>query len=117
MLCPLEWTLGAQIIQRWLYGDFLRASSSTFLIHTSKTQDKHLNTCKGPNTSKARAWVASSCSITTSTIGLDFPGGPVVKSPPSNTGNSGSIPDQEIKIPHALRKLSPRATTREACVP
>ena len=47
----------------------------------------------------------------------DFPGGPVVKGPPSNTGNSGSIPDQEIKIPHALRKLIPRATTREACVP
>ena len=29
----------------------------------------------------------------------DFPGGPVVKNPPSNTGGEGSIPGQRIKIP------------------
>ena len=116
MLCPLEWTLGAQIIQRWLYGDFLRASSSTFLIHTSKTQDKHLNTCKGPNTSKARAWVASSCSITTSTIGLDFPGGPVVKSQPASAGDKGSIPGLG-RSPQATEQLSPHAATTEARAP
>ena len=29
----------------------------------------------------------------------DFPGGPVVKNPPSTTGNTGSIPGWGIKIP------------------
>ena len=29
----------------------------------------------------------------------DFPGGPVVNNPPSNTGNSGLISSQETKIP------------------
>ena len=37
----------------------------------------------------------------------DFPGGPVVKNPPSNAGDSGSIPGRGTKIP------SPRATTTE----
>ena len=33
----------------------------------------------------------------------DFPGGPVVKTPPSNAGCVGSIPGQGTKIPqHAL---------------
>ena len=31
----------------------------------------------------------------------DFPGGPVVKNPPCNSGDTGSIPGQETKIPHA----------------
>ena len=31
----------------------------------------------------------------------DFPGGPVVKSSPSNAGGAGSIPGQGAKIPHA----------------
>ena len=46
----------------------------------------------------------------------DFPGGPVVVNPPSNAGDSGSIPGQGIKIPQtgeqlgSLRQLqSPRA--------
>ena len=30
----------------------------------------------------------------------DFPGGPVVKNPPSNAGDTGSIPDRETKVPH-----------------
>ena len=30
-----------------------------------------------------------------------FPGGPVVKSSPSNAGGAGSIPGQGEKIPHA----------------
>ena len=29
-----------------------------------------------------------------------FPGGPVVENPPFNAGHTGSIPDQETKIPH-----------------
>ena len=43
----------------------------------------------------------------------DFPGGPVVKSPPYNAGDAGSIPGQGTKIPHAAGQLSPRATTTE----
>ena len=43
----------------------------------------------------------------------DFPGGPVVKNPPSNAGDTASIPGQETKIPHAVGQLSPRATTTE----
>ena len=30
-----------------------------------------------------------------------FPGGPVVKTLPSNAGGEGSIPGQRAKIPHA----------------
>ena len=38
----------------------------------------------------------------------DFPGGPVVKNPPYNAGDTGSIPGQGTKIPHATGQLSPR---------
>ena len=31
----------------------------------------------------------------------DFPGGPVVKDPPSSAGDTGSIPVQGSKVPHA----------------
>ena len=41
----------------------------------------------------------------------DFPGGPVVKSPPSNAGDVGSIPSQGTKILHVEGQLSPWATT------
>ena len=43
----------------------------------------------------------------------DFPGGPVVKNPPSNAGDAGSIPGRGTKIPHATRQLSPCVTTTE----
>ena len=43
----------------------------------------------------------------------DFPGGPVVKNPPSNAGDVGSIPGQGTKIPHATGQLSLSATTTE----
>ena len=32
----------------------------------------------------------------------DFPGGPVVKNPPCNAGDKGSVPGWGAKIPHAL---------------
>ena len=41
----------------------------------------------------------------------DFPVGPVVKNPPSNAGDAGSIPGWGTKIPHAAGQLSLRATT------
>ena len=43
----------------------------------------------------------------------DFPGSPVVKIPPCNTGDAGSIPGQGTKISHVVGQLSPSATTRE----
>ena len=42
-----------------------------------------------------------------------FPGGPVVKNPPSNAGDAGSIPGWGTKIPHAAGQLSLCATTTE----
>ena len=43
----------------------------------------------------------------------DFPGGAVVKNPPANAEDTGSIPGRGTKIPHAAGQLSPRATTTE----
>ena len=43
---------------------------------------------------------------------MDFPGGPVVKNPPSNAGNKGLIPGQGNRIPHAAGQLSWSATTK-----
>ena len=48
---------------------------------------------------------------------LDFPGGPVVKNLPYNAGESGLIPGQGTKIPHAVGQLNPGTTTTEfTCV-
>ena len=44
----------------------------------------------------------------------DFPGGPVVKSPPCKEGDSGLITDQGTKTPHATGQLNPCAATTEA---
>ena len=44
----------------------------------------------------------------------NLPGGPVVKNPPSNAGDKGSIPGWGTKIPHAVGQLILCATTREA---
>ena len=43
----------------------------------------------------------------------DFPGGPVIKNPPSNAGDAGSIPGRGTKIPHATGQLSLHAATTE----
>ena len=40
----------------------------------------------------------------------DFPGGPVVRNPPSNSGDVGLIPGQGTKILYAAGQLSPQAT-------
>ena len=37
----------------------------------------------------------------------------MVKNPPYNAGDMGSIPGEGTKIPHAAGQLSPRATTIE----
>ena len=53
---------------------------------------------------------------------LDFPGGPVVKTPSSSAGDVGLIPGQRSKISHAMEQLSlhtatkiSRTTTRTQC--
>ena len=46
-------------------------------------------------------------------VSRDFPGGPVVKNPPYNAGDTGSIPGQGTKIPHAAGQLRPPTTTTE----
>ena len=43
-------------------------------------------------------------------LSWDFPGGPMVKNPPSNALDMGSIPG--TKIPHASGQLSPHATMK-----
>ena len=37
----------------------------------------------------------------------------MVKNPPCNAGDAGSIPGWGTKIPHAVGQLSPRAATTE----
>ena len=44
---------------------------------------------------------------------MDFPGGPVIKSLPSNAGNTGLIPGQGTNILHATGQLSPHTITTE----
>ena len=41
-------------------------------------------------------------------LNRDFPGGPVVKTSPSNADGPGSIPGQRAKIPHASWPKKPR---------
>ena len=43
----------------------------------------------------------------------DFPGGPVVKNPPYNARDMGSIPGWGTRIPHAAGQLSPHTTATE----
>ena len=43
----------------------------------------------------------------------DFPGGPVVKNPPCNERDTGSIPGWGTKPSHAVGQLSLWATTTE----
>ena len=42
----------------------------------------------------------------------DYPGGPVVKNPPCNAGDLGSIRGWGTKIPHATEQLSLHVATR-----
>ena len=50
---------------------------------------------------------------TSTTAKRDFPGGSVVKNPPSSAGDAGSVPGQGTKIPHAAGQLSLCTTTTE----
>ena len=46
----------------------------------------------------------------------EFPSGPVVKNLPFNAGDTGLIPGQGTKIPHAAGQLSLHTATRELAV-
>ena len=43
-----------------------------------------------------------------------FPGGPVIKNPPSNAGDTGSIPGQRTNIPYVMGQLSSLATRKKS---
>ena len=45
----------------------------------------------------------------------DFPGGPVVKTSPSNAGGVGSIPGWGAKIPHALGPKNQNIEQKQYC--
>ena len=47
--------------------------------------------------------------------GRDFPGGPVVKTSPSNAGVAGSISGQGAKIPHASRPKNQNVKQKQYC--
>ena len=49
------------------------------------------------------------------TSNRDFHGGPVVKNPPSNAGNTGSIAGRGTNIPPAVGGLCPCTTTTSPC--
>ena len=54
--------------------------------------------------------------IQVKTLGVgDFPGGPVVKTSPSNTGGPNSIPDQRAKIPHASWPKNQNIKQKQYC--
>lgn len=42
----------------------------------------------------------------------NFPGGLMVKNPPSKTEDMGSVPGQKTKILHAMGQVSLHATTK-----
>ena len=48
-------------------------------------------------------------------MGRDFPGGPAVKTSPSNEGGVGSIPVQGTKIPHASRPKNQNIKQKQYC--
>ena len=45
----------------------------------------------------------------------DFPGGPVVKTPPSSAGGVGSIPGRGAKISHASRPKNQNIKQKQYC--
>ena len=55
-----------------------------------------------------RSKLLTVCTTVRVADGRDFPGGPVVKTLPSNAGGAGSIPGLGAKIPHASRPKKPK---------
>ena len=55
------------------------------------------------------------------TVLWDFPGGPVVRNPPLNAGDAGSIPgldtSGQLSLHTTTREPVPAATLEKACLP
>ena len=64
----------------------------------------------------ATAFMWTNIIILLSQMWRDFTGGLLVRNPPLNAGDVGSILGWGAKIPHAVRRLSLCTTTREVCV-
>ena len=65
--------------------------------------------CQGDESFLPCLYLAHGClkALLKKTSSWDFPGGPVVKNPPCNAGDTGSIPGRETNSPHAETQLSP----------
>ena len=62
------------------------------------------------------SWAVSTLWMKVSCFG-NFPGGPVVKNPPCNAGDVGSVPGQGTEIPHdggLVAKLCPTLATQRS---
>ena len=70
------------------------------------------NICSGKTKQKFKDFINGSFFLQKE-VYRDFPGGPVVKNPPSNAGDAGSIPGQETKILHSAGQRSPCTVTTE----
>ena len=57
------------------------------------------------------------CKYLLKTVLRGFPGGPLVKNPPWDVGDTGSIPGWRTGIPHAEEQLSPCAAITGAFMP
>ena len=58
-----------------------------------------------------RPWVYTANQALSEVTALGFPGGSVVKNPPASAGDTGLTPPGSGKIPRAVARLSPCATT------
>ena len=68
------------------------------------------NVCCSPTSKKP--WKRQDTRVIKTGDFRDFPGDPVVETPPSNAGYMGSIPGQEIKILHTVGQQSPSAAVK-----
>ena len=57
-------------------------------------------------------WQCFNRKLKNAEIYRNFPGDPVVKNQPCNSGDAGLIPVQGTKVPHAAGQLSPHTTAR-----
>ena len=80
-------------------GQVIQQDTHTVIITGYKKEDVQVTAKSLPGL----GWVPILPVITS----RDFPGAPVVKNPPCNAGDAGSIPGQETKISHAAEQLSP----------
>ena len=87
-----------------------RCETTTHFKETLESQEMKLN-FKGMKT-QSSSLIMKKCTIKQWRV--DFPGGPVVKNPPSKAGDETSFPGWGNKIPCAAGQLSWRATTTKS---